>query len=123
MSRPQQLALFISAGIAISLMGLLVFQLVGIHVHPLIVIGALIVLWVLLSGERASAGSGPGSRGGRTTNPEEERRALAEIQKKYADELIEEHRLGKISTERRNEQLKHVLNAPPPNPPGPRRPS
>ena len=125
MSGPQQLAFIVAAGLALTLLTVLVMQVLGIPVDPLLVVGALVLLWVFGSGGRGTGTSGGPGPGGGTTNPEEERQALAQLQKKYADEVIEEHRAGKISTERRNELLRHILNAPTSESkgPGPRRPS
>ncbi len=128
MSRSQRLGLIIAAAFAIPLMVVVGLKLLGIQVDPLMVVAALVVLWAFRSGASSGGTPGRGSRGG-GTDADEERRALAELQKKFADELIEEHRVGKISAERRNEQLRHILNAPPHDPkgsgakgPGPRRP-
>ena len=123
MSRPQQLALIVAASLALPAIVLLLLTVLGIHVDPLLVIGGLVFVWAFGSGAgSARASSGP--RRGGPTNADDERQALAELQKKYADELIEEHRAGKISTERRNEQLRHILSPPSdPKGPGTRRPS
>lgn len=125
MPRSAQLALFIAAALMIPLVVVLLLNLVGIEVDPLLVIGGLVLLWAFWGGSSSAGSPGQSGRGGRGGDADEERRALARLQTKHADELIEEHRAGKISTERRNEQLRHILNAPPPDSkgPGPRRPS
>ena len=125
MSRLQQVALTIAAAFAITVVGVLLLSLLGIHLDPVLVIAGLVILWVLQSGSNSAKPAGPAGRAG---GPDEERRALARLQTKHADELISEHQAGRISAERRNEQLRHILNAPPPDPkgpggPGPRRPS
>lgn len=128
MSRSQQLGLIIAAAVTIPLMVVVGLGALGIHADPFVVVAALVVLWAFRSGASSGGTTRRGNRGG-GTDADEERRALAELQKKFADELIEEHRVGKISAERRNEQLRHILNAPPHDPkgpgakgPGPRRP-
>ncbi len=124
MSRLEHLALLIAAAVAITLAAVLIFSLLGIHLDPLLVIAGLVILWVLQSGSNSAKPAGPT---GRAAGPDEERRALARLQTKHADELISEHQAGRISVERRNEQLRHILNGPPPDSkgpggPGPRRP-
>jgi len=116
MSRLQQVALTIAAAFAITVVGVLLLSLLGIHLDPVLVIAGLVILWVLQSGSNSSKPAGPaGGAGG----PDEERRALARLQTKHADELISEHQAGRISVERRNEQLRHILNSPPPDSKGP----
>ena len=116
MSRLQHPALLTAAAVAITVAAVLILSLLGIHLDPLLVIAGLVIIWVLQSGSNSAKPSGSAGRPG---SPDEERRALARLQTKHADELISEHQAGRISAERRNEQLRHILNGPPPDSKGP----
>ncbi len=124
MAPHHRLALIIAAAVAIPLVVFVSLQLFGINVDPLIIVGALVFLWAFGTGAKATGTKA--STGSDARDAEAERRALAALQKKHTDEVIEEYQAGRISAERRNEQLRHILNAPPPSEPkgpGPRRPS
>lgn len=76
MPRSAQLALFIAAALMIPLVVVLLLNLVGIEVHPLLVIGGLVLLWAFWGGSSSAASPGQSGRGGRGGDADEERRAL-----------------------------------------------
>lgn len=76
----------------------LVLTLLGIHIDPYVS-----SVRSSCCGRSAPARHRVPPSGGRCADPDAERRALAGLQQKYAGKLIEEHRAGTISADRRNE--------------------